>query len=56
MVSKENLLYKCNWSPLEGRSLPGKILGTWVNGTRLYENGKVVNQPNGRRVEFKRSK
>lgn len=54
LVTKENILYKCGWSPLEGRSMPGIIEGTWVNGIRLFENGKVVDDPGGRRLEFSR--
>lgn len=51
-VTKENILYKCGWSPLEGRTLPGRIEGTWVNGTRLYEDGKVIGEPAGQRLIF----
>lgn len=51
-VSKSNILYKCGWSPLEGRTLPGKIEGTWVNGTRLFESGKITGEPAGRRLKF----
>lgn len=36
-VSKDNLLYKCGWSPLEGHSFKNHIAGTWVNGTLVYE-------------------
>ncbi len=51
-ITKESLLYKCGWSPLEGKKLPGRIEGTWVNGIRLYEDGKVIGQPSGRRLIF----
>jgi len=51
-VTKESLLYKCGWSPLEGRTLPGKIDGTWVNGTRLFEDGNVIGEPAGKRLTF----
>ena len=53
-VSKENILYKCDWSPLENTSLPGAIEGTWVNGERLFEKGKVIGSPNGKRLTFRR--
>ncbi|MBK9981345.1 MAG: dihydroorotase [Saprospiraceae bacterium] len=52
LISKENILYKCAWSPLEGKTLPGKIEGTWVNGTLVYDNGVVVGQPSGKRLSF----
>lgn len=51
-VSKENILYKCGWSPLEGMHLPGVIEGTWVNGVRLYENGIISGEPKGMRLKF----
>lgn len=55
LVSKENILYKCGWSPLEGTHLPGLILGTWVNGARVFENGSVIGEPQGARLRFKTS-
>src|SRR3546814_5029194 len=30
-VKKEDLLYKCGWSPVTGRTFPAKVLATWVN-------------------------
>ena len=52
LVSKENIYYKCGWSPLEGKSLPGRIEGTWVNGVRLVEQGRVIGSPAGQRLLF----
>lgn len=40
-VRKEDLLYTCGWSPLEGRRLGGRIVATFVNGFPVYENGEV---------------
>jgi dihydroorotase len=37
-VKKENLLYKCGWSPLEGITFPAAILQTFVNGNLVYDN------------------
>lgn len=51
-VDKSNLLYHCGWSPLEGQSMKGKILQTWVNGNCVYRNGKVMDQPFGMRLQF----
>jgi dihydroorotase len=53
-VTKNNILYKCEWSPLEGTTLPGTITGTWVNGTRLFENGMIIGNPAGKRLAFSR--
>ena len=52
LVTKENILYKCGWSPLEGMHLPGVIEGTWVNGERLYDNGNIIGEPAGMRLKF----
>ncbi len=38
-VTKENILYKCGWSPLEGNSFPAVIEQTFVNGHCVYKNG-----------------
>ena len=38
-VSKENILYKCGWSPLEGTTFNSKVVKTIVNGTIVYDDG-----------------
>jgi dihydroorotase len=53
-VKKENLLYKCEWSPFEGISLRGKILHTFVNGNHVYDNGVIIDQTRGMRLAFAR--
>lgn len=53
LVSKENILYKCGWSPLEGMHIPGVIEGVWVNGERRFENGQVIGTPSGKRLQFR---
>jgi len=42
-VSKDNLLYRCGWSPFEGHSFPARIDTTLVNGVIKYQNGKLLN-------------
>lgn len=39
IVSKENILYKCGWSPLEGTCFQTKVTHTWVNGHLVYRQG-----------------
>ena len=39
-VAKENILYKCGWSPLEGTTLHTKVTHTFVNGHLVYANGQ----------------
>ncbi|MFK8275463.1 dihydroorotase [Capnocytophaga cynodegmi] len=53
-VSKENILYKCGWSPFEGNTFHSKIIATFVGGNLVYENGKVNPIPQGMRVTFNR--
>jgi dihydroorotase len=38
-VSKENILYKCGWSPLEGTAFNTQVTHTLVNGHLVYELG-----------------
>lgn len=53
-VSKENILYKCQWSPLDGEVFHSKITHTFVNGYLVYENGKISKVPKGERLLFDR--
>jgi dihydroorotase len=39
-VSKENILSKCGWSPLEGTTFQTMVIHTFVNGNLIYNNGK----------------
>jgi len=50
-VSKENILYKCGWSPLEGTTFHSNVLSTWVNGHLAYENGVFHEGVNGKALE-----
>ena len=51
-VKKEDLLYKCNWSPFEGDELFGKVNYTIVNGNIVYENGRFNESIKGMRLTF----
>jgi len=53
-VSKENILYKCGWSPFEGHEFPAAVRVTFVNGQVAYENGKVNDNVRGERLKFDR--
>ena len=53
-ASKENILYKCGWSPLEGFQFPATIEKTFVNGYPVYENGKIDASYRGMRLKFNR--
>ena len=53
-VTKENILYKCGWSPFDGHTFPASIKYTLVNGHVAYENGKVDDSVKGQRLAFDR--
>lgn len=53
-VDKNNILYKCGWSPFEGNTFRSKISHTFVNGHLAYENGTVSNIKNAKRLTFNR--
>ena len=54
-VSKENLHYKCGWSPFEGTRFHSKITHTFVNGHLAYQNGQISEERHARRLTFERS-
>ena len=53
-VRKENILYKCGWSPLEKFKFPASIEKTFVNGQLVYENGTFDESQKGMRLIFNR--
>lgn len=53
-VKKENILYKCGWSPFEGYTFKSRITHTFVNGELVYNNFKVKGSGNGERLLFDR--
>jgi dihydroorotase len=53
-VSKENILYKCGWSPFEGTSFSSKVVKTIVNGVLVYDNGVFSEGYRGERLLFDR--
>jgi dihydroorotase len=53
-VTKENLLYKCGWSPFEGHQFKSKVIHTFVSGHHAYENGQLNDQILGHRMSFDR--
>ncbi|NBC58867.1 MAG: dihydroorotase [Bacteroidetes bacterium] len=53
-ISKDNLLYKCGWSPFEGTSFQSQIEKTFVNGELIYDNFKFNDIKNAERLEFDR--
>jgi dihydroorotase len=46
-VNKENILYKCGWSPVEGTTFHSSITQTFVNGNLVYNNGRFNEKTRG---------
>lgn len=55
VVQKENIYYKCGWSPLEGFEFPATVTNTFVNGHLVYGNGSWDESKKGQRLLFERS-
>ncbi|MFT6014168.1 MAG: dihydroorotase [Chitinophagales bacterium] len=51
-VAKDNLLYKCGWSPLEGTTFQTAIKQTFVNGNLVYDNGVFNENSFGMSIAF----
>ncbi len=53
-VAKNNILYKCAWSPFDGTRFRTKVTQTFVNGHLAYNNGEFSNFRNAKRLTFDR--
>lgn len=53
-ISKENILYKCGWSPLEEETFPYQVDSTFVNGQLVYHLGVFNESVKGARLQFNR--
>jgi dihydroorotase len=53
-VAKDNILYKCGWSPMEGVTFHSTIVSTFVNGNRIYHQGAFDESAPGKRLLFDR--
>jgi dihydroorotase len=51
-VSKENLLYKCGWSPFEGYTFQSSVVSTFVSGNKVYDKGVFNESAKGMRLTF----
>ena len=53
-VEKENVLYKCGWSPLENEKFTASVTHTFVNGHMVYGNNGFDESQRGMRLKFDR--
>ena len=54
-VSKENIAYKCKWSPFEDTTFSSKVVHTFINGHLGYSNGVFSEKRHAKRLTFDRS-
>jgi dihydroorotase len=54
IVKRENILYKCNWSPFEGEKFKSKVTHTFVNGNLIYDRGNFSDILVGQKITFNR--
>lgn len=53
-VTKQNIFYKCKWSPLENYTFNSTIVSTFVNGKRVFHEGEIDENIKGDRLFFYR--
>lgn len=51
-VNKDNILYKCGWSPLEGQMFSHQVKSTIVSGQLAFHEGKIDDKVRGQRMGF----
>ena len=54
-VTKDNIVYKCQWSPFEKFTFSSKVIHTLVNGHLAYSEGRISEKRNAKRLTFNRS-
>ena len=52
VVSPENILYKCGWSPFEGQEFSHKVVGVFINGRKAHADDVPVIEGTGSRLSF----
>ncbi len=53
-VTKQNILYKCGWSPFQGTTFKSSISHTIVSGNLVWSNGSITSDMAGKRLNFNR--
>ena len=51
-VSEESILYECSWSPFVNKTFNSMINKTFVNGQLVYNEGNILREPSGIRLDF----
>ncbi|MBL6591675.1 MAG: dihydroorotase [Flavobacteriaceae bacterium] len=51
-IGSNNILYKCGWSPFEGKTFNSVITHTFVNGHLAFNNGNLDDSKLGMKINF----
>lgn len=54
IITKDDIISKCKWSPFEGDTFNWKVEQTWVNGECVYKNGIINDDIRGKALKFNR--
>ena len=54
LITNEDVLYKCGWTPYDGNTVRSQVTHTFVNGNLVYENGIFHEENRGERLTFTR--
>ena len=52
LITNEDVLYKCGWTPYDGIMVRSQVTHTFVNGNLVYENGIFHEENRGKRLTF----
>ena len=55
LVTKDNILSKCGWSPFENVRFTSKVMKTIVNGVTVYDNEQIMENKASAPLEFERN-
>jgi len=55
-ANQDSILYKCGWSPFTDYQFKSKVIGTFVNGTHVFDNGNFNNTQHGQRLLFEKER
>lgn len=53
-ASQDSILYKCGWSPFTDYQFKSKVIGTFVNGSHVFDNGNFSKSNYGNRLLFEK--
>lgn len=51
-VTKDNILYRCGWSPFEGYKFHNSVSKTFVNGQLVYDEGYINDTVRGMEIKY----